>query len=91
MGVGGTTDVLEQRRVVDVADITFAEVHPAGETSSEETRSDRIFGRLAHSQIGDLREGGDQVRKPQLSGGGSPSFVRGALLPVRLFPTCSVL
>ncbi len=64
MSVGSTTDMLEQRRVVDVADISLAEVHPARKTGSEEARADRVLGQLAHAQIGDLREGGDQIRKP---------------------------
>ena len=64
MSVGGTTDVLEQRHVVDVADVSLVEFHLASKTRGEEARADRILGRLPHAQIGDLREGGDQVRKP---------------------------
>ena len=64
MSVRSTTDVLEQCRVVDVAHISLAEVHPACESGGQEARADRVLGRLAHAQIGDLREGGDQVRKP---------------------------
>ena len=55
MSIGGATNMLQQRRVVDVADISLAEVHLVGETGSEETRAGSLFGRLAHAQIGDLR------------------------------------
>jgi hypothetical protein len=49
MGVGGATDVLKQRCVVDVTNITFVEVHPAGEAGREKARADRIFEGLAHA------------------------------------------
>ncbi|MDQ5826721.1 MAG: hypothetical protein M3441_21280 [Chloroflexota bacterium] len=64
MGVGGTTDVLEQRHVVYVANIARTEVHLVGKTRGEQARADRILGGLPHAQIGDLREGGDQICKP---------------------------
>jgi hypothetical protein len=69
MSISGTTDVLEQRCVVDVAYILLVESQVAGESGSEETRAGSLFGRLAHTQIGDLREGSDQLRKPQLGDG----------------------
>jgi hypothetical protein len=56
--------VLEQRHVVDVADVSLVEFHLAGKTRGEKARADRILGGLPHAQIGDLRERGDQVRKP---------------------------
>ena len=76
MGISGTTNVLQQRCVVDIGDVSLTEFHLAGEARGKETRADRIFGRLAHAQIGDLGQGGDQICKPQLSGGVSPTFVR---------------
>jgi hypothetical protein len=45
-----------------------------GATAREETRTGRLLGRLAHAQIGDLRQGSDQVRKPQLGDGVFPTF-----------------
>jgi hypothetical protein len=46
MCISGTADVLEQRGVVDVADISLVESQMAGETGSEETRAGSLFGRL---------------------------------------------
>ena len=56
--------MLEQRHVVDVADVSLVEFHLAGKTRGEKARADRILGGLPHAQIGDLGERGDQVRKP---------------------------
>jgi hypothetical protein len=64
VSVGGTTHVLEQRHVVDVAHVSLVEFHVAGKTRGKKARADRVLGGLAHAQIGDLRERGDQVRKP---------------------------
>jgi hypothetical protein len=49
MSISGAADVLEQRRVVDVADISLAEVYLAGETGSEEASAGSLFGRLPHT------------------------------------------
>jgi hypothetical protein len=69
MCISGAADMLEQRGVVDVADISLVEAKVAGETGSEETRAGSLFGRLTHTQIADLRQGGYQLRKPQLGDG----------------------
>ena len=69
MCISGTADVLEQRGVVDVAGISLVESQVAGESGSKETRAGSLFGRLTHTQIADLRQGGDQLRKPQLGDG----------------------
>jgi hypothetical protein len=69
MCISGTADVLQQRGVVDVADISLVKSQVAGETGSEETRVGSLFGRLPNTQIANLREGGDQLRKPQLGDG----------------------
>jgi hypothetical protein len=49
MRISGTTDVLHQRRVVDVTYISLAEVHLSGEAGGEEARTDSLLGRLAHA------------------------------------------
>ena len=61
----GTSDVLQQRHEVNVGDFSLSKSLPTSEAGSEETRAGGLFGRLSHTQIRDLGEGGDQVREPQ--------------------------
>ena len=84
MGEGSTTDVLEQRHVVDVPDVSLVEFHLVGKTRGEWARAHRILGGLAHAQIGDLRQGGDKIRESQLSDLVFSTFVRGGTPPVGL-------
>ena len=61
-----TTDVDEQRRVVDGRPLGVVEPEPVGETESDEALSQHVLHRLAEAEVDAERQRGDELRQSRL-------------------------
>ncbi len=59
-------EVDQQRRVVDVPDRYLRQARAACQLRRQEAGPDRLLRRVAHTEVGGDREGGEQVGQPQL-------------------------